>query len=132
MNKEGFCGTNDLIPGKFYYGVGVWRNIWCYLGRNSNKEFVWFFVSSDSIVKVPTVEQIMREAKNWNEDVLLVTKSTKRVKPMDTLLEDPDTYNYIYATARIIAENKIRIVNIEKLTQKDLDKLSNLYKKGGR
>ena len=123
MLKGGYCGTNDLIPGHCYYGAGVWRNTWVYLGRSSEKEFVWFFIGNDEdLLRNPTVQHILNKVTRLDYNACATTKSIKKVKPLDNIMSDKtDDGRYVSGSTLKIAESKLRIVDIHTLTQKDID-----------
>lgn len=45
-SKSLFVSAKDLVPGELYYTGSLWRALFLYLGRDSQKNFCWYFVGS--------------------------------------------------------------------------------------
>lgn len=89
--KNNFCSVKDMIPNHVYYGSSCWRNTWIYLGRNSKKEFVYFFIGNeDYILAHSTKDDILEYIYHWKYEVLSVTKTNKKLKPIELLRKESD------------------------------------------
>lgn len=122
-----YCGTKDLVPGRAYYGAGVWRNTWVYLGRSSDKEYVWFFIGCEErLLNNPTLSQVLKDINTFGNDACSVTKSIKKVKPIENLLKDTDSNNYVSEDAKKLALSNFRIGDIDNITQESLDTVARI------
>lgn len=80
----GYVSSKDLIPGHLYYSGGCWRSTYIYLGRTSNKEYVWYFVSNgNSLLTMPLRSVLLNAHK---------TKQNKKVKPLEMAISDEKAY----------------------------------------
>lgn len=77
VNVSIYVGAKDLQAGHLYYtGSNPWRSTYLYLGRNSQKEFVWWFVCNDDYLQNKSVDYFVRESE--------CTKTNKKVRPLET------------------------------------------------
>lgn len=112
--NRGFVSTKDLVPGMLYYSGSCWRSTFVYLGRNSDKDFVWCFIGNEDILVRNTGVTLL---KNRELDIF-TTKSNKKVRPLADALNDKDAY-LDSDTKRLIDTNfKLNMVGV---TQKMLD-----------
>ena len=80
-----FVGAKDLIPGNLYYSGSCWRSIYVYLGRKtSDKSFVWYFVGNEHILLSSNAYDLLNDVE--------ITKSNKKLKPLEEALNDPNVY----------------------------------------
>ena len=82
--SSGFVSTKDLIPGTLYYSGECWRSTFAYLGRTSDKRFIWYFIGNEDILLRSSAYQLIQKADT--------TKSNKRVKPLAEALKDHNAY----------------------------------------
>lgn len=82
--SRGFVGAKDLIPGELYYTGECWRSEYVYLGRTSDKRFIWYFIGNEDILVRSTAYQLLSRAET--------TRSNKKVKPLAEALNDSRAY----------------------------------------
>ena len=82
--NTGFVPARSLIPGCLYYSGSCWRATYVYLGRTSDKRFLWYFIGNETLLKRSTPEELIMHAD--------ATKSNKKVKPLSMALEDKNAY----------------------------------------
>lgn len=82
--SRGFIGARDLIPGELYYTGECWRSEYVYLGRTSDKRFIWYFIGNEDILVRSTAYQLLSRAETTN--------SNKKVKPLAEALNDSKAY----------------------------------------
>ena len=129
MKENGICNVSDLKVGSMYYGSGLWRNLWVYLGRNSKKEFIYYFIGNAmSFLRDPTAEKIITDINLLGKNVYTITKQNKKLKSV-TFLANDTSDNYISKDyAILIRENPI-VTNCELFTLEYLDFISREYNK---
>ena len=72
-----YVSAKDLEVGALYFsGQSPWRSTYCYMGRNSRKEFVWLFIGNDEVFKKDPIKYINTPASCDLER----TKSNKKVR----------------------------------------------------
>lgn len=82
--KTNYVGSRELIPGCLYYGSGCWRNTFVYLGRNSNKEYMWYFVTNGvSLIDMNVTNMISKS---------FTTKNNKKVKRLEDAPRDMNAH----------------------------------------
>ena len=74
------------MPGELYYTGGLWRALYLYLGRDSQKRFCWYYVGNEEILMQNNISEYMDECER--------TKSNKKVKRLDFALKDPNVHLY--------------------------------------
>lgn len=82
--NSGFVGAKDLVPGRLYYSGACWRAEYVYLGRTSDKRFIWYFIGNEDILIKSSAYQLLQRAET--------TKSNKKVKLLEDTLNDPNAY----------------------------------------
>lgn len=85
-SKSLFVSAKDLIPGELYYTGSLWRSLYLYLGRDSQKNFCWYFVGS--------AHELIRNDLNVFRVYMDKTKSNKRCKRLADAPNDPDAMLY--------------------------------------
>ena len=110
--NNGFVGAKDLIPGQLYYTGSCWRGEWVYLGRTSDKRFIWYFIGNEDILVHSSTYQLLLSAET--------TKSNKKVRLLSDALSDPDAY-ISNDCARLI-KSKFK-VDMTGITQQIIDKI---------
>lgn len=108
--KTSYVPAGELIPGNLYYSGQCWRSTYVYLGRNSRKEFLWYFIGNEEILKRSSAHQLLYSAEK--------TKQNKKVRPLHMALDDPKAY--LYKEAKELIASNFR-VNMSGITQRDLD-----------
>lgn len=93
---DGYVRVKDLVPGNLYYTGQCWRSTYVYLGRDKDKNFLWYFVGNEEILLRSTPEQLKWEAQR--------TKSNKKVKNLAYALQDKNAY-VSEETKRLISMN---------------------------
>lgn len=91
-----YVKTKDLVPGELYYTGNCWRGLYLYLGRNSRKEFCWYFVGNEDILRRNNISEYYH-----NMDI---TKSNKKVKRLADAQNDAHAY-VSSDTAKLIKDN---------------------------
>lgn len=85
-NTDLYVGAKELVPGELYYTGGLWRALYLYLGRDSQKRFCWYYVGNEEILMQNNISEYMDECER--------TKSNKKVKRLDLALKDPNVHLY--------------------------------------
>lgn len=111
--NTGFVSSKDLIPGQLYYSGYCWRSTWVYIGRNSKKEYLWYFISNEQVLLRMTAIQLLHELDK--------TKQNKKVKPLAMALTDPHA-SVCDGTRQLIEMNYL--VDMSGITQSVLDRYS--------
>lgn len=81
-----FVSAKDLVPGELYYTGSLWRSLYLYLGRDSQKNFCWYFVGS--------TYELLRNDLNAFRIHMDRTKSNKHCKRLADAPNDPDAMMY--------------------------------------
>lgn len=115
--NAGFVGARDLVPGNLYYSGGCWRSSYVYLGRTSQKEFVWAHIGNAKALLHESGVSLLQRHKFFIFSVD-ATKSNKKVKPLADALNDPDAYVDNEYEMLITSGFKI---NMDGVTQQMLD-----------
>lgn len=84
--NSGFVSSKDLIPGRCYYTGSCWRSTFCYLGRTKTGDYRWYFIGNEDVFMNSSVAELFARSE--------VTKSNKKVKPLEMALSDPDACVY--------------------------------------
>ena len=85
-SKGLFVSAKDLVPGELYYTGSLWRSLYLYLGRDSQKNFCWYFVGS--------TYELLRNDFNAFRINMDRTKSNKHCKRLADAPNDPDAMLY--------------------------------------
>lgn len=127
MKENGICNVSDLKVGSMYYGSGLWRNLWVYLGRNSKKEFVYYFIgNAKDFLSCHTAEKIINDINLLGQHVYSITKQNKKLKSVTFLINDKSD-NYISEDySKLIHANPI-VTHCELFTLDYLDFISRKY-----
>lgn len=107
-----FVSSNELIPGELYYGGQCWRNTYVYLGRNSKKEYLWYFVGSEEYLVQASAINLLYDCEK--------TKQNKRVKPIRMALKDSRAY--VHSDLKALINSNFK-VNMSGITKEMLDKV---------
>lgn len=84
--KNIYVGAKDIVPGELYYTGGLWRSLYLYLGRDSQKNFCWYFVGNENILRRNDLREYLVNCER--------TKSNKHVKKLEQALNDRTAYMY--------------------------------------
>lgn len=89
-----FVNTKDFIPGNFYLSDGKDREIWCYLGRNYDKEYIWVLVKDPKqFAQAPMFSTLVSDVSHFGRNVLRITKLPLHVSALrfkDTRCKTPE------------------------------------------
>ena len=89
-----YVKTKDLIPGHVYYSGDGWRAIYVYLGRDEDKNFLWYFVGNVDIMKKASYYAMLSKADK--------TKANKKVKDVWNYALD----EYVCASVKQLGQEK--------------------------
>lgn len=118
-----YVKVRDLVVGEFYYVETAWRNTFVYLGRNDNKDFVWYYIEfGDDILKNPMYNTIHDNIHRLGEEYLFVTKRNMKVRLLKNAHKDEKAFLWYYAEKLI--QKDVRII----LTDADQEKLQEIMK----
>ena len=90
-----FVKTKDLIPGHVYYTGDGWRAMYVYLGRDEDKNFLWYFVGNVDIMKKASYYAMLSKADK--------TKANKKVKDVWNYALD----EYVCASVKNLGQEKL-------------------------
>ena len=108
-----FVSAKDLIPGHLYYSGGCWRSTYVYLGRTSDKQFVWSFIGNEHTLMAESLLEILQNA--------YCTNSNKKVRPLKDALNDKKAH--VSEGTEMLIRNNFS-VDVSNLTQRMLDSRS--------
>lgn len=89
-----YVKTKDLIPGHVYYSGDGWRAMYVYLGRDEDKNFLWYFVGNVDIMKKASYYAMLSKADK--------TIANKKVKDVWNYALD----EYVCASVKQLGQEK--------------------------
>lgn len=108
--KSIFVAVKDLVPGQLYYSGGCWRNIYVYLGRTSDNQFVWSFVGNERYLMTASLREVLEDS--------YCTNNNKKIRPLKDALIDKNAY--VCEDTQMLIQNDFS-VDVSGLTQQMLD-----------
>lgn len=108
--KTPYVHSKDLIPGEIYYTGDCWRSVYAYLGRNSERDYIWYYLCNGRITLGNSgglVSHLMRR-----------TRQNKKVKPLSMAPIDCDFPIPLDASNLIDTQFKL---DVSQVTQEMLD-----------
>lgn len=83
-SKKVWVSAKDLVPGELYYTGGLWRSMYLYLGRDSKKNFCWYYVGNESVLMENDINRYLGNCER--------AKNNKKCKRLAYALNDPNAY----------------------------------------
>lgn len=111
-SDSGYVKSKDLVPGTLYYTGECWRSEYVYLGRTSDKRYVWYFIGNEDILIKTPANLLLSKAET--------TKNNKKVKLLFNALND--RYAYVSDGCKKLIRMKFK-VDMSCVTQDMLDRV---------
>lgn len=112
-----YVKSKDLIPGHLYYSGQCWRATYLYVGRKSNKEYVWYFIGNER--ELANYRNMVDLLHSWMKQIH-TTRQIKKVKPLASALNDKNAY--VSSDTKKLIEVNYR-ANMDGVTQQMIDML---------
>lgn len=106
-----YVRVKELVPGEIYYTGNGWCTIFVFLGRSTGNKFLWYNISNMGFYVTADAEELLDRSQ--------YTSCNKRVKPLSSFMNDPETYDNTVAEEVL---KKRPHVDMTKIDQHMLDK----------